>query len=111
MRKNMKRILALGLTGLLTAGLLTGSVERAAGANTVALPKLGLGAAALAVLLGMVAGVPNGLVVCSVNLFADLDGVPVDRDKVLLVVVLHENFLRSICLERRKPSWSAAKWV
>lgn len=29
MRKNMKRILALGLTGLLTAGLLTGSVEYA----------------------------------------------------------------------------------
>ena len=32
--------------------LLTGSVERAAGANTVTLPKLGLGAAALAILLG-----------------------------------------------------------
>lgn len=29
MKKNMKRILALGLTGLLTAGLLTGSVEYA----------------------------------------------------------------------------------
>ena len=29
MRKNMKRILALGLTGVLTAGLLTGSVEYA----------------------------------------------------------------------------------
>lgn len=91
--------------------LLTGSVERAAGANTVTLPKLGLGAAALAVLLGMVAGVPDGLVVCPVNFLADLDRGPVDRDKVLLVVVLHENFLRSICLERRKPSWSAAKWV
>ena len=64
--------------------------------------------AALGVLLGMVAGVPDGLVVCPVNFLADLDRGPVDRDKVLLVVVLHENFLRSICLERRKPSWSAA---
>ena len=83
--------------------LLTGNVERAAGANTVALPELGLGAAALAVLLGMVAGVPDRLIVSPVNFLADLDGGPVDRDKVLFVSVLHENFLRSICLERRKP--------
>lgn len=65
--------------------LLTGSVERTAGANTVAFPKLGLGAAALAVLLGVVADVPDGLVVCPVNFLADLNRGPVDRDKETIV--------------------------
>ena len=81
----------------------TRCVVPATGADAVALPKLTFRADTFAVLLCVIPCSPDGAVVGAIDFFTDFDGIPVDRDVVMFD--LHENFLRSICLERRKPSW------
>lgn len=69
---------------------LTCGVERTAGANAVAIPKLSLVAVPLAVLLGVVACVPDGAKISPVNFFTDLNGCAVNGNKVLFVIVLYK---------------------
>lgn len=73
-----------------------GSVDRdlpsrcavpAAGADAVALPKLTFRADTFTVLLCVIPCSPDGPVVGAIDFFADLGGVPVDRDKILLVLI------------------------
>lgn len=83
----------------------TCGVVSTAGTDTVALPKLILGTAALAVFTRMVLCSPDWSVEVTIDFLGDFDGVPVDRDVVMFDCVFHKNFLRSFFLERRKPSW------
>lgn len=69
--------------------LLSGSIVRTARADTVTFPELGFGAAALAVFLRVIAGVPDWLVIGAIDFLGNLDELTVDRDKVLLVLVFH----------------------
>ena len=86
-RISESQIVVLAADGRFERHFLPGGVERAAGANTVAFPDLSLGAAALAVLLGMVAGIPDWAVIRPVDFLADLNGLSFNRDKEFLCFV------------------------
>ena len=62
---------------------MTGCVERSTWAYAIAFPQLSFGATTLAVLPGMIAGVPYGSVILTIQFLAYLYKFSVDRDKIL----------------------------
>ena len=97
----------LAAYGRVKRHFLSGSVERASGANSVALPDLRLGAAALAVLLSVVTSVPDWTVIRPVDFLADLDGLSINRDKVAIGFLLHDCFLHWFSNLRKLPKKKA----
>lgn len=81
--------IVLTADGSVDGDFLSGSIVRTARADAITFPELGLGAAALAVFLRVISGVPNWLVIGAIDFLGNLDELTVDGNKVLLVLVFH----------------------